>query len=244
MKKLLMLFVVATTLNVSAQKSVLLRANYAKGDVFKVTQDVSQDMGAQGGLDMKMSMEMKVNDVVGDTINTESQIKTISMNMLQAGQIMSFDSTMKEEDLDQMGKMMKQQMDPMLKATIFSKVTNQGEIVNVTVEPMTPAMDQFTKQNQSVKYPTEKVSVGSTWSDETSAQGVITKMTFTVAKIENGKVYVDVTGTVSGIGEGDVKGNLEIDIATGVQSTSNIEISMNAGGSDIKIKTKSTTNKI
>lgn len=239
-----MLFVVATTLSVSAQKSVLLRANYAKGDAFVVMQDVSQDMGAQGGLDMKMSMEMKVNEVVGDTINTESKIKKISMNMLQAGQIMSFDSTMKEEDLDQMGKMMKQQMDPMLQATIFSKITNQGEIVKVSVEPMTPAMDQFTKQNQGVKYPKEKVSVGSTWSEETSAQGMNTKMIFTVTKIENGKVYVSVTGTVSGLGEGDVKGNLEIEIATGMQILSNIEMAINAGGTEMKIKTKSTTSKM
>lgn len=244
MKKLLVLFLVVSSTISFSQEKVLLRLNYAKGDTFVVKQDVSQDMGAQGGLDLKMSMEMKVNDVDGDSIKTESQIKIISMNMLQGGQIMSFDSTMKEEDLDQMGKMMKQQMDPMLKATIFSKITNQGEVVKVTVEPMTPAMDQFTKQNQSVKYPKEEVSVGSTWTDESSAQGMNTKMIFKVAKIENGKVYVDITGTVSGMGEGDVKGNLEIDIASGLQSLSNIEMSINAGGSEIKIKTNSTTSKI
>lgn len=244
MKKWLVLLLMISTLNVVAQKSVLLRANYAKGDTFEVSQDVSQDMGVQGGLDIKMSMEMKVNSIVGDTINTASKIKTISMNMLQAGQVMSFDSTMKEEDLDQMGKMMKQQMDPMLQATIFSKVTTQGEIVDVKVEPTTPAMDQFTKQNQSIKFPKEKVSVGSTWTDETNAQGAITKMIFTVAKIENGKVFVNVTGTVSGIAKGDVTGTLEIDIATGMQALSNIEITMDANGSEIKVKTKSTTVKI
>ena len=244
MKKILMLFVVLSTLNIAAQKSVLLRLNYSPGDVFVVTQDVSQDMGAQGGLDIKMSMEMKASSILGDTINTESQIKKINMNMLQAGQIMSFDSTMKEEDLDQMGKMMKQQMDPMLKATIFSKVTHKGEIIDVKVEPVTPAMAQFVNQKQSVKYPEEKVSVGSTWSDENSMQGAVTKMIFTVTKIENGKVFVAVTGDVSGAVKGVVKGSLEIDIATGIQNLANIEVTMGAEGSKMVVKTKSTITKL
>ncbi|WP_299012431.1 hypothetical protein [uncultured Polaribacter sp.] len=244
MKKLLFLFVFLSGLNVVAQKSVLLRANYAKGDVFVVQQDISQDMGVQGGLDIKMSMEMKVNEVIGDTIKTESQIKKINMNMLQAGQVMSFDSTMKEENLDQMGKMMKQQIDPMLKATIYSTLTKKGEVTNIKVEPMTPAMSQFVNQKQSIKYPEEKVSVGSTWSDENDMQGAATKMIFTVSKIENGKVYVNVSGNVTGAVQGVVKGNLEIDIATGVQDVANIEVAMGEEGAQTVVKTKSSTTKL
>ncbi|MFT5959265.1 MAG: hypothetical protein ACI8VJ_001021, partial [Polaribacter sp.] len=58
MKKLLFLFVLATTLNGTSQESVLLRANYNKGDVLEVKLVQSQNMGAQGGVDMKMSMDM------------------------------------------------------------------------------------------------------------------------------------------------------------------------------------------
>ena len=66
----------------------------------------------------------------------------------------------------------------------------------------------------------------------------------TVSKIEDGKVYVDIVGAVSGIGEGAVKGSLVIDIETGIQDTANIEMDIKAGGNDMKISTKTTTTKI
>jgi hypothetical protein len=107
MKKLLFLFVFATALNLTSQESILLRANYKKGDVLEVKMEQSQNMGAKGGLDMKMSMDMIVTSKDGDMLTTESRIKWINMNMLQGGMAMSYDSSMKEEDLDQTGKMMK-----------------------------------------------------------------------------------------------------------------------------------------
>ncbi|MDX6747774.1 DUF6263 family protein [Polaribacter sp. PL03] len=244
MKKLLFLFVLATTFNAISQESVLLRANYKKGDVLLVKLDQSQDMGAQGGVDMKMTMNMVVTSRVGDTISTESKIKTIDMNMLQGGMAMSFNSSMKEEDLDEMGKMMKKQFDPMMKANILSKMSTDGDIIETRVEPSNPAMDQFTKQAKGVKYPKEKISVGSTWSDETNEQGMNVKTVYTVSKIEAGKVYIDITGSVSGVGTGDVTGNLIVDIKTGIQDTANIKMALSANGIDMKISTKSTTTKI
>ncbi|TXD48833.1 DUF6263 family protein [Polaribacter sp. IC073] len=244
MKKLLYLFVLATTFSVTSQESVLLRANYSKGDVLVVKLDQSQDMGAQGGVDMKMTMDMIVTSKEGEVITTESKIKAIDMNMLQGGTVMSFNSSMKEADLDQMGKMMKQQFDPMMKATIISKMTTEGDILETKVEPSTPAMEQFTKQAKGVKYPKEKVSVGSSWTDETNEQGMEVKTTYTVSKIENGKVYIDILGAVSGVGTGDVTGNLIVDVKTGIQDTANMEMSLSANGTAIKISTKSSTTKM
>jgi hypothetical protein len=40
-------------------------------------------MGAKGGIDMKMSMDMIVTSKDGDIITTESKIKRINMNMFQ-----------------------------------------------------------------------------------------------------------------------------------------------------------------
>ena len=60
MKKLLFLFVFSTTFMVVAQESVLLRLNYEVGDVLLVEQNVSQNMGAQGGMDMKIEMATKL----------------------------------------------------------------------------------------------------------------------------------------------------------------------------------------
>jgi hypothetical protein len=74
----------------------------------EVKTEQSYNMSAKGGLDIKMSMEIIVTSKHGDIITSKSKIKSINMNMLQGGMDMSCDSSMKEEDLDRMGKMMKQ----------------------------------------------------------------------------------------------------------------------------------------
>ncbi|MDA9087250.1 DUF6263 family protein [Polaribacter sp.] len=244
MKKLLFLFVLVTTINATSQEYVLLRANYKKGDVLEVKMEQSQNMGAKGGVDMKMSMDMIVTSKDGDMLTTESKIKSINMNMLQGGMAMSYDSSMKVEDLDEMGKMMKQQFDPMMKSTIIAKVNNQGEILETKVEPSNPAMDQLTAQAKGIIYPNEEVSVGTSWSDVTSQQGMSVTSIYTVSKIENGKVYINITGAVTGMGEGDIKGDLVVDIETGIQDSASSEMAINAGGMDMKISTKTTTSKI
>ena len=105
-------------------------------------------------------------------------------------------------------------------------------------------MDQFTKQAKGIKYPKEKGAVGSSWEDATNQQGMEVKTIYTVSKIENGKVYIDVSGTVSGIGEGDVRGELIVDIEMGIQDIANIEMSLKANGMEMNIVTKSRTTKI
>ena len=145
-------------------------------------------MGAKGGLDMKMSMDMIVTSKDGDIITTESKIKWINMNMLQGGMAISYDSSMKEKDLDQTGKMMKQQFDPMMKSIIIAKMNTVGEILETKVELSKPAMDQLTKQTKGVKYPNKEVTVGTSWSDESSQQGMNVKTIYTVSKIEKGNV--------------------------------------------------------
>ncbi|MDB4036730.1 DUF6263 family protein [Polaribacter sp.] len=244
MKKLLFLFLLVTTINATSQEYVLLRANYKKGDVLEVKMEQSQNMGAKGGVDMKMSMDMIVTSKDGDMLTTESKIKSINMNMLQGGMAMSYDSSMKVEDLDEMGKMMKQQFDPMMKSTIIAKVNNRGEILETKVEPSNPAMDQLTAQAKGIIYPNEEVSVGTSWSDVTSQQGMSVTSIYTVSKIENGKVYINITGAVTGMGEGDIKGDLVVDIETGIQDSASSEMAINAGGMDMKISTKTTTSKI
>jgi hypothetical protein len=128
-------------------------------------------MGAQGGVDMKISMDMIVISNDGGVITTKSKIKSIHMNVLQGGAVMSYDSSMKE-DLYEMGKMMKQKFDPMMKSVIIAQMNSEGEILETKVEPANPAMDQFSKQAKGVKYPKEEVSVGTSWSDETNEQGM------------------------------------------------------------------------
>ena len=123
MKKVLITLLVITSLTVSAQESVLLRLNYTKGDSFLVTTESNQSMGAQGGMNMKMTMGMIVADVEEEIIKTESMITSVNLEMMQGGMTMSYDSNKKEEELDQMGQMMKSQFDPMMEATIIQLLT-------------------------------------------------------------------------------------------------------------------------
>jgi hypothetical protein len=127
MRRLLILFVFASSFNMLAQDAVLLRINYKIGDVLLVEQDVSQNMGVQGGIDMKVEMNMTVTGIEGSVYSTQSKIKSVNMNMLQGGKIVSFDSSKKATDLDETGKMMKQQFDPMMLVTIFPKYLRRAK---------------------------------------------------------------------------------------------------------------------
>ena len=245
MKNLLFLFAFAATLNVVAQETVLLRVHHKIGDVLLTEQNVSQKMGAQGGMDMNLLMDKKIIGKDGDTLSIESKIKTLQMNMLQDGKVLSFDSSKKAGDLDEMGMMMKAQFAPMIAATIISKMSTTGKVLETKVEPPTPAMDQFLKQAKGMTFPQEEVAISSSWEEETSEQGMNVKTTYTVTDFEKGKVYIAVTGAVSGLGEGVIKGNLIVDIETGIKDTENIEMSINMnGGAAMTISTNSTTKKM
>jgi hypothetical protein len=118
-------------------------------------------------------------------------------------------------------------------------------VLEANVEPPTPSMDQFTKQAKGgMKFPKEKVTVGSSWKAETNEQGMQVKSIYTVSKIENGKVFIEVTGTVSGVGTGEIQGEVIVDVETGIQDTANIEMSINANGIAMTISTKTATTKI
>jgi len=46
------------------------------------------------------------------------------------------------------------------------------------------------------------------------------------------------------MGEGDIKGDLVVDIETGIQDSASSEMAINAGGMDMKIATKTTMSKL
>lgn len=244
MKRIITVFFVLATLVLNAQKSVLLRSSYNSGDKYVVAVETVNNMGVQGGMNMKMTMDMLFTGVEADTILSESKITSINMDMLQGGMTMSYSSSTKEEDLDQMGKMMKQQLDPMMKAVIYTKMNTQGETIATKVEPAVMGMEQFTKQSGSISFPKDKVSVGTTWSNEVDDQGVKMITNYTVSKIEAETVFLDISGTVSGAGQGTISGIAEIDVQTGTPKKSEVNINISAGGNDVSIISKTTMDKI
>lgn len=244
MKKLLVLFLVVSSTITFSQESVLLRLKYAKGDVYKANMSMSQDMGAAMSMGMKIDMEIKINEVTGDNYTSEMKFSKMSMDMLQGGNVMSYDSTKSDDELDAGGKMMKTQMAPMLGAVITAKGNNLGEVLEVKVEPSVPGMDDFANQSSTVIYPKEAVKVGSTWSIQKNQKGMILDFVYKVKAILKDKVELEVTGKSSGMATGDITGSMEVDRATGVPVNSLINMALSIQGQERKSKVTMTMTKM
>jgi len=227
-----------------AQESVLLRYKMKKGEKYELTMSMKQDMGATGGMNMKFKFNSSIGEVNKGSYVSETKVKTLSMDMLQGGNVMSYDSTKSDDELDMMGKQMKAQFAPFFKATIYTTTSSRGKVTSTEIKPDTPALNQFKDQNNSIEYPEEKVKVGSSWSDENNNQGMKMKTVYTVSKITKDKVLIDVTGDVSGLGTGKIIGKVVVDRASGIPSSSEINVNVNAGGAEVKISTKATMKKV
>lgn len=245
MKKVLIALLVITSITTTAQESVLLRLNYTKGDSFLVTTESNQNMGSQGGMNMKMTMGMIVDDVVEENIKTESQITSIVMDMMQGGMTMSYDSNKNDEELDQMGQMLKSQFAPMMESVIYNTLDSQGNVIDTKLDPAIPGMEQMTNRAMStINYPKEKVSVGSSWTSENENQGMKMTTKYTVSSIADGFVTLDVSGDMSGVGTGTIKGKSTVEISSGMSNNSEIEITIATQGMNITGTTKTTVSKM
>ena len=245
MKKVLIALLVITSITTTAQESVLLRLNYTKGDSFLVTTESNQNMGSQGGMNMKMTMGMIVADVEQDNIKTESQITSIVMDMMQGGMTMSYDSNKNDEELDQMGQMLKSQFAPMMESVIYYTLDSQGNVIDTKLDPAIPGMEQMTNRAMStINYPKEKVSVGSSWTSENENQGMKMTTKYTVSSIADGLVTLDISGDMSGVGTGTIKGKSTVEISSGMSNNSEIEITIATQGMNITGTTKTTVSKM
>lgn len=240
MKKLLiLLLVVSSTISV-AQESVLLRLKYKKGDVYSLKMKQSMNSPAMI-MSNNVDMEMSVLDKDGSVYTSEMKISKMTMDMLQGGMQMSYDSTKKDDELDEMGKMMKAQISPTLKMVITTKMNSLGEVLDTKVVPNMPNAEQFS--SQSVSYPKKAVKVGDTWNDEKNAQGMKTVIEYKVTKITKNIVFLSTTGKVSGAGTGTLNGTLEIDRKFGIPLSSSMKSTINAGGQEMKVDIEMTMTK-
>ncbi len=232
---LLLLFVATITFG---QEKVLLRLNYEKGDSYTMDIKTTQVMG-MGVMTNNMDMQMTYNitNVSEDSYESAGKYTKIVMNMSQGGMNVSYDSTKKEEELDETGKMMRAQMQPMLAATITLKGDKKGTILEAKAEPNFQGAEKIAEQSSSVTYPEKAVAVGDTWEMKKNQQGMSFEFIYKVNSITSSNVLVDVTGKVTGIGEGDITGSINIDKKSGVLQTSEINVLMKVQGQDLTTKT-------
>lgn len=235
MKNLLVLFILAASVQAYAQESALLRTNYSEGDVYEIKMIQKTSTGIQGGTDMTIMMDMAVTEVSDELIETKSKISSIAMDMNQGGMSMSYDSSQSDEELDATGKMLKSQLSPMMNAVIFNTMDVYGNTLKTTVEPAIPGVEEFTVGQAAINYPKEEVSVGSYWTSDNEKQGMTVKTTYTVSKIADGMVYLDIKGDVSGAGTGSMKGTSEIEISTGLAKNTDTEITIATQGIEVTV---------
>lgn len=247
MKKFLVVLLLSVSAISMSQEKVLLRLNYKKGDMYSTKMNMHQLMGA-GLMEMNMSMVMnqKIVNVLDANTKYESEMKiaSIKMDMMQSGIQMAYDSSKKDEELDQGAQMMKNQMEPMLKAVIKTKGNNLGEIFETKVEPNLATASEFANQSSNVVYPKNSVKVGDTWTMNKSSKGMNLNFVYKVNTIEAKKVTLGVTGKVIGMATGDIKGSMEVDKKSGIPLVSKINMTMKVQGQDLESKLTMTTTKM
>jgi len=133
---------------------------------------------------------------MGDTIVNQTKIDKMVMDMSQVGQTMNYDSSKKDEELDVTGKMMKEQMKPILSALVTTKSISLRDVYSTVIEPNIPevAQMQMGKQNSSVIYPKEALKIGSSWTASTNESGMTMAMKYTVKSISDKIVMLTVSG--------------------------------------------------
>ena len=227
---LVLLFVSTITL---AQEKVLLRLNYEKGESYTMDMKMNQVMGA-GLMTNKMNivMNQKITSVTGDSYNATVKFDRMTMDMSQGGMNVSYDSSKKESELDEAGKVMKTRMDPTLKTIISMKGNNLGEVLESKAEPNIPGAGDYANES-SVVYPKHKVAVGDTWTMTKSKNGLDMNFEYKVKSIEANNVVLEIGGKVAGIGAGDIKGSMNIDRKSGVPVKSNIDMTIKVQGQDL-----------
>ena len=234
MKKLIFLLVAFCTIHVHAQE-VLLRYNSKEGDTYKMEMKVKQEVGTFMAQTTETTMIMKTISVTDTTIVNEMKIDKMSMDMIQGQNIINYDSTKSDEELDETGKMMKAQLAPVLSAVITTTQDKLGNVKGVSVDPNIPQAAQMTNQSSNTVFPEEAVTIGSTWSDTREENGMNIKTNYTVSSIDANYIDLDITGDVTGMGNGKLSGKMKLTISSGIPVNSSMQMDLNIQGMDSKM---------
>ena len=237
------LFLVA--FNATAQ-SVKLEYKLKKGDRYSIDVNLKQNMAPIVSMDIDMNMDMQTTAVKGNSIDMQYQIARMKMDVTAQGENIKFDSDKKDSELTEEERKMKADIAPAMETIMYQTINKTGKITAAKMVPELKGAGAMLGQNQftSIVYPTEPVKIGSTWDQEQSMNGINIKMTYKITKITSKQVYADIAGNISGIGEAKVSGKLIVDRASGMFSSMNMDISVNAMGVSMGMGVTVSTKKI
>ncbi|WGH76413.1 DUF6263 family protein [Tenacibaculum tangerinum] len=234
MKNFLIALLLGVTTISTAQEKVLLRLNYEKGQKYTMDMNMTQSMG-DGFMTTDNDIQTKfiITNVSDSTYESSSKITKMAMEMKQGEMNISFDSSKKDEELDEIGKRMKSKMQPLLSATIITKGDKLGNILETKIEPNDiEGANNFTNQAGSIIYPKEAVKVGDTWTATKSDGTIDFVFNYKVASISSKNIIIDISGKVSGMATGDITGSMDIDRDSGLPIKSKNNMTMYIKGQE------------
>ena len=229
-----------------AQKKVELKYNLPSGKEYStqinMVQTIAMEVNGQAmELDQVMTffMGIKVIENYGDSTKLTLSIDRIKMNQKVMGMDIKYDSDSIDTS-NPMAAQMHEGMKGILGKKIEQVMAPNGKILRVDLGDLEDDAE-FAKNmgnlGQYVVYPDGKIKVGVSFEQDAQQiveNGVITKMKYTLAKIENGIAVFNVEGTITseegnemGIEmEGTQSGTMSVDINTGWQLKGDIEQQM------------------
>ncbi|MFY0603432.1 MAG: hypothetical protein JXQ93_05750 [Flavobacteriaceae bacterium] len=242
MKKLIVVFLMASNIMCFAQESATLKYNHKKGDKYIMTLSLSQSMGIAGSSSLMMNTKVEVSKVTKDGFTLISKVKKISTESIQGGKKTKFDTNMKEETLDTDGKKLKSQLSPIVMSTSYITFNKQGKILNERIEP------NLNGSNKGMaiycEFPKEALKVASSWTNEQEIQGIKLKIIYTVKRITSNTVETVIAGNVNFMGiTGNLNGVAIFDKKNGNTDEMKINTSINMQGMEISMSLETTSKK-
>lgn len=244
MKKVFTLLLLLITTISIAQESVILRLNIKQGEKYVMKMNMLQDMGEIMKMNMIMDFPFEVKSDKNDVYNLEMGISRIQSDIEQAGMVINYDSSKKEEEMSEMEKGMHSKMKDLLDFLVNIEMDNQCNVTSTKLINGAGDPSQITSNSTFTKFPKEAVKVGSKWSDETTNSGMKMVYNYTVKSIESDIVTVVLNGVISDAGTGTIKGDLIIDKTTGLANKQTLVMDIEAGGQKIASTITVTTTKL
>ncbi|WP_299104844.1 DUF6263 family protein [uncultured Tenacibaculum sp.] len=206
---------------------------------------MKQNMIGMMDLDINMDMSMKVTGFENDYYSTEMKFTHATIDMMAQGKTIKYDSNVKEEDMNPFAKGAHVKMKPLLESVMGFTYDKLGEVKETKVISGTASADAFKENSNGIMYPKEAVEVGTAWKEsKTTGEGVKMNYEYKITAIDNDKVTIGISGTISEVGAGTLTGTAYIERKTGNVSNLTIDMNMDIMGQKMKQVLTMTTTKI
>lgn len=235
--------------NANAQKSIDLKYNLNKGDVYHYAINTNQDIVfSANGQTMTMNSEMifeltsAVAEVSSDSINLDMTIDHVKMTQSIFGMQVTYDTDDPSTTQNPMAAQLSQTFGDMIGKTFTEVLDRRGNVIRVDMKNLS-GNDDFANNlstgTQFGNYPDHPVSVGESWEkDITPLKGSDMKVhgKYTLEKISGKRATIHFDGTITANTvqgedikmEGTMNGEMTVDAKTGwlVESTVDQDLSL------------------